>query len=389
MLSKSKYRSTRSFCLGLAVLALQALAYAPAAQAEGYGFAAPGGYGLKVYRANYALYPYVQVYFRTFDQNQQPLVNLNDQNIGLMVKGKSYDPTKHQYFIQSLRQRQEAIRTVIVLDASISMLNANRTIEGSPFHRALQAAARYIDGKRSQDEIAVLAIRDTKEGYELISNFERDGNAVARRLADIKVDGKKTRLYDSVGAAMQLCGMTSQGSESSTASVIASCSIIAFSDGQDDGSALSREELNGRITALPVPVPIYSVAYSRLSTEYFKNLESLSKNSFGIYYPVGEAMDRMTQIVEQIQNILLSDYVVTFLSYIPVDGEQHALKLGVEYPSGSGKYNYDSGHFEAIEAPLQVTAVKDAMAQLSAVLKPLPDANPFYSTSPAGAPAAR
>ncbi|WP_217995060.1 hypothetical protein [Methylogaea oryzae] len=138
--------------------------------ADGYGFAAPGGYGLKVYRTNYALYPYVQVYFRTFDQNQQPLVNLNELNVGLMVKGKSYDVAKRQYVIQPLRQRQEAVRTVLVLDASKSMA-------GAPFNAALEAAVRYIAGKRPQDEIAVLSIRDTKEGYDVVSNFERDGNA--------------------------------------------------------------------------------------------------------------------------------------------------------------------------------------------------------------------
>lgn len=386
MLRKPKSRSLRSFCLGLAALAL---AYTPMSGAEGYGFAAPGGFGLKVYQANYSLYPYVQVYFRTFDPNQQPLVNLNELNIGLMVKGKSYDPAKRQYFVQTLRQRQEAVRTVIVLDASKSMA-------GAPFDTALRAAARYIDGKRPQDEIAVLSIRDTKEGYDLVSNFERDGGAVARRLADIKVDGKKTRLYDSVAAAMQLCGMSAQGSESSAANYVASCSVIVFSDGRDEGSALSREELNGRITNLKIPVPIYSVAYSKSSKDYFKNLESLSKNSFGVYYLVGEAMDRMTQIMEQIQNILLSDYVLTFLSYLPVDGEQHALKLGVEYPSGSGKFTYDASSFEAIQPP-PVPALQAAVAQLSGVLKPLPDGNPYFAApaavpampAPAGIPAAR
>jgi surface polysaccharide O-acyltransferase-like enzyme len=60
-----------------------------------------------------------------------------------------------------------------------------------------------------------------------------------------------------------------------------------------------------------LPIPIYSLAYSRTSNAYFKNLESLSKNSFGIYYLVGETVARMQPIVEEIQNILQSDYVVT------------------------------------------------------------------------------
>ncbi len=350
---------------------------------EGPGPALPGGYSLKIYRVDSALYPFVQVYFRTFDQTQQPLVNLNEMNIGLMIKGRAYDPTKRQYAIQSLRQRQEAIRTVLVLDTSKSMA-------GPPFEAALRAAARFIDSKRPQDEVAVLTIRDTKDGYEVVSQFERDKSALARRLADIKASGQKTRLYDSIGAAMQMCGLTAQGSVTpSPSNYIVSCAVVVFSDGRDDGSALSREELNARITSLTIPIPVYSLAYSKIEKKYFKNLEAISKNSFGIYYLVGEAIERMTPIVEQIQNILQSDYVVTFRSYIPVDGEEHVFKLGVEYPSGSGKYTYESARFEAIEAP-PVGEIQQLIAQLDKRIPKLQDNNPYFETpakqTPTGVP---
>jgi hypothetical protein len=85
----------------------------------------------------------------------------------------------------------------------------------------------------------------------------------------------------------------------------------------------------------------------------------------------------MQRVVEEIQNILQSDYVVTFRSYVPVDGEQHSIKVGVEYPSGSGKFSYDSGTFEAIEPP-PVPAVKDALEMLNQKIPALPDANPYF-----------
>lgn len=362
----------------MAVVFLMSVGLCGTARAGGLGFGVQGGYGLKIYQVNYALYPFVQVYFRTFDQNQQPLVNLNEMNIGLMVKGRSYDPMKRQYSIQSMRQRQEATRSVLVLDASKSMA-------GPPFEAVLRAAARFIDSKRPQDEVAILAIRDTKEGYQLVSQFDRDIGALARRLADVRADGKKTRLYDSLGAAMQMCGMTAQGSVMPTAeNYVVSCSVVVFSDGQDDSSALSREELNSRITSLSIPIPVYSLAYSRINTQYFKNLEAISKNSFGIYYTVGETVDRMQRIVEEIQNIVQSDYVVTFRSSVPVDGEEHAFKLGVEYPSGSGKFTYDSARFEAIETP-PVAGVVQQMEQVSRQMPPLPPGvEPYFDKTPTG-----
>lgn len=348
------------------------------------GASDPGGYGLKIYKVNSGLYPYVQVYFRTFDKEQQPLVNLNAMNVGLMVKGKAYDPAKRQYQINSIRQRQEATRSVLILDASKSMA-------GAPFETALKAAARYIDSKRPQDEVAILSIRDDpKTGYDIVSEFERDPGALGRRLVDVKADGKKSRIYDSIGAAMQMCGMAAQGSVTPSAeNYIVSCSIVVFSDGLDEGSALSREELNGRITSLNIPIPVYSLAYTKQS-KYFKNLESISKNSFGIYYLIGETIDRMQQTVEQIQNIIQSDYVLMFRSVIPVDGEEHAIKVGVEYPSGSGKFTYENAKMEAIEPP-PVPAIMQEMQRLDSLVTPLPEGGTPYFDRPAeaaGAPKA-
>jgi len=338
---------------------------------------AAGNYGIKIFKTESALYPFVQIYFRTFDQDQQPLVNLNELNIGLMVKGRSYDPMKRQYFIQSLAQREEATRSVLVLDGSGSM-------RGRPFEASLRAATQFIDSKRPQDEIGILLINDTKEGYELVSSFDRDPGVLGRRLADVRATAKNTRLYDSVGAALEMCGMSAQGSNSpGIENYIVSCSILVFSDGKDEGSALTRQELMTRITGLPIPPPIYSLAYTNTSSRYFKNLEALSKNSFGKYYLIGETYNRMQRVVDEIQNILRNDYVVTFRAYVPVDGEEHAYKLGVDYPSRSGKYIYQSAHFEAIEPP-PVEAINQAMAKLSGYLPELPDNNPYFSRQGSG-----
>ncbi len=368
-----------AFLVAIAAL----VSFSTAVPAQGYGFAAPGGYGLKIYKTNYSLYPFVQVYLRTFDSEMQPLVNLNERNIGLMVKGRPYDPMKRQYGVQSIRQREEATRSVLVIDASGSMA---ATKGQDPFDDALKAAVRFIESKRPQDEVAVLAIRDTKDGYEVVSQFERDEKALARRIADIRADGMKTRLYDTIGAALQMCAMSAQGSVRG-GNYIVSCSIVVMSDGKDEGSSVTRDELMARITNLPIPVPIYSLAYSRTDPSFFKNLEALSKNSFGIYYNVGETTEQMQRIVEAIQNILQSDYVVMFRSYIEPDGERYNVKIGVEYPSGSGKYIYDDASFEAIQPP-PIPEVIEMIQMLDQKIPAVPDSNPYWDSPALTAPTA-
>jgi Mg-chelatase subunit ChlD len=368
---KNGVLSTKHLLIALSATLFTALTLSTTVSAD----ADPGGYGLKIYKVESGLYPYVQVYFRTFDGNQLPLVNLNELNVGLMVKGKSYNPAKRQYRINSIRQRQEATRSVLILDTSSSMA-------GVPFETAGRAVMHYIESKRPQDEIAILSINDkgNKTGYNIVSEFERDNGALARRLANIRADGKQSRIYDTIGAAMQMCGMSSQGSVSAgQGGYIISCSIVVLSDGKDEGSALSREELNARISALSIPVPIYSLAYTK-NTKDFKNLESISKNSFGVYYLIGESVERMQPTVEQIQNILQSDYVLTFRSAIPVDGEEHAIKVGVEYPSGSGKFTYESTKMEAIEPP-PAPAILNSIGELNKLIPPLAVGDtPYFDT---------
>lgn len=352
----------------LSLLAVCITSFTAGAQSSG----TLDGYAFKIFKVESGLYPFVQVYFRTFDQDMRPLVNLNERNMGIMVKGRSYDMGKRQYAIQSLQVRDEAVRTVFVIDCS-------KTMAGVPFESALEAAARFIDAKRPQDQVAIIAVRDGDDGYELISNFERDYAALGRRLADLRADGQTTRLYDAIGAGLQMCGMVSQGN-SEGGQFIVSNSIIVFSDGKDEGSALSRENLTTRISELSVPIPIYSLAYSRIGNEYLKNLEALSKISFGIYFPIEDSMERITRSVEEIQHILKNDYVLTFRSYLPVDGEEHALKVGVEYPSNSGRMMYQDAKFEAIEPP-PVEAVLKQQQAASKHLPKLEDGDP-YLTNP-------
>jgi len=334
---------------GIAMLFLLAV-LAGAAQAQ-----SGSGYGLKVFRADASLYPFVQVYMRTFDREMNPLVNLNELNLGIMVDGRSYDPMKRQYVVQTVANRNDAVRAVFVIDTSISM-------RGTPFNAALEAAARFIDAKRPQDQVAVIALEDSATGYRVVSEFERDPGALARRLADLEANGQQSRVYDAIAAAMAMAASSGQGQPGQLSNV-ASTSIIVFSDGKDEGSALARSDLMNRIGTLSIPVPIYSLGYTTADASTLLNLDALSRATFGSYTDISDNPGRMTPIVEGLHRIMQNDYVVTFRSYVPVDGDSHNLKVGLEYPSRSGQIQYESTTFEAISPP-PVQAITEARAAL-------------------------
>ena len=308
------------------------------------GSAGAQGYGLKIFRVESALYPFVHVYMRTFDQEMNPLVNLNVLNIGVMVEGRAYDPRKKQYLIQPLKGREEATRSILVLDT-------NKALKGPDFEAMVRAAARFIDAKRPQDQVALLALDNSGEGYSLLSNFDREPSILGRRLADLQPRSDKTRLYDGVAAAMQMAGSAVGGDSSSDVDYVVSTSIVVLGSGRDDDSAINRSDLMTRISGLKIPAPIYCLGFGAPETKEQRNLQALAKNSFGKHYPIGGAHDTITRSIEDIQHIMQSDYVLTFRAYIPVDGGRHNVKIGVEYPTGSGIMYYDTSSFEAIEPP--------------------------------------
>jgi hypothetical protein len=351
----------------------------------GTGATGQQGYGLKIFRVESALYPFVHVYMRTFDQEMNPLVNLNVLNIGVMVEGRAFDPKKKQYQIQSIHNREEAIRSILVLDT-------NKNMKGPDFEAMIRAAARCIDAKRPQDQVALIALDNSSEGYTVLSNFDREPGILGRRLADLQPRGERTRVYDGVAGAMQLAGGVGAGSGSSSeVDYIVSTSIIVLGSGKDDDSAVSRSDLMTRISSLKIPVPIYALCFTGKDGKDQRDLQALAKNSFGKYYPIGATYDTITRSVEDIQNIMQSDYVLTFRSPIPVDGGRHNVKIGVEYPTGSGIMYYDTSMFETIEPPT-FPRILEAQQKLDKAIPALKNEelylrNPFVPV--AAAPAVR
>jgi hypothetical protein len=251
---------------------------------------------------------------------------------------------------------------------------------------------KYVEVKRPSDQIAVIAIRDTDQGYELASGFEKDPTLLYQRIADIKCDGQKTRLYDAVAGAMELCSTASQGGANNGGSEHAVLNtIVVLSDGNDEGSAVARDELMNRIGQMPIPIPIFSLAYSNKSKAEFGNLEALSKGSFGRYW-THEDSQSFAATVQKIHQINRADYVVTFRAYQEVDGGKHPLKVGISYPSNTGRFVYGDGEFEAIDSPAKyVQEARLVYEQLQANFPMLSNQCPYVggcgSATPAPAPA--
>ena len=307
---------------------------------------APGTYRFEIYHVNYGFYPIVQAYFRTWDDKLEPIPSLTPMSIGLQVQGRNYDPAKsipaHQYGIETIERRSEGFRTVIVLDAS-------GTMKGAPFEDARTAITRFIEAKRPVDQVAVIAIRDEAGGYELVSGFQTNPTILYGLIGDIKCDGQTTRLYDATVAALKMCGTAAKCDVVAMDYAVLS-TIIVLSDGKDEGSSVSKDALLNRIGELPIPIPIHSVAFTSKDREHLLNIEALSLATFGRHWDLDDTQ-KLARTMQDIHHINRSDFVVTFRSYVPVDGDSHTFRIGVEYPYGSGSFLFRPGSFDAMDSP--------------------------------------
>ena len=77
---------------------------------------------------------------------------------------------------------------------------------------------------------------------------------------------------------------------------------------------------------------------------------------------------------------------MTFRSYVPVDGESHTFRVGIEYPSGSGSFLFSPGSFDAIDSPAVFNpALKEHYMGILEQYPALPQ-GPFGSAAPVAPP---
>lgn len=330
-----------------------------------------GTYGLKIYNVNSAFYPFVMVYFRTMDIKKNPLVNLTPFNMGLMVEGKAYDHYKKQFYIETLKDRTEGIRTTFIIDCSASMW-------GQSFSNAITALNSYIKLKAPSDEIAVIAITND---IEIISPFTKDKQKLELLVRDLKPTGSSTRLYDAIARAIQMSYTAPASISTDGTEYTVLHNIVALTDGIDTGSLVSHETVLNKLLASPRPIPIYALGYSSDARALnLSKLMLLTEASYGRFWTINDG-SMLTRIMDEIISINRHDYVLTFRSYLPVDGKKHNLKVMVNY---EGRVHFDSQDFETMEVPLFSDQMRRAKMSLDRRIPLLGDNNPYLSSTMSG-----
>ena len=168
----------------------------------------------------------VDLYVRVLTEYGSPIRNLQSQDLEVWQDDERIDVDKLS--VRSLDTTGRGITVVLAIDAS-------GTMRGEPFARAREAAISFLDQLRPEDRVAILTF---SEDINIVSRFGAQRAETRQALRDLEIDIARSRhplLFDGAFRALDLIR--------TAPAIPRRAFVILFSDGKDDGSDRTRNEV--------------------------------------------------------------------------------------------------------------------------------------------------
>ena len=194
--------------------------------------------------------------------------------------------------VETFDATDSPLSAVLVLDVSGSML--------FKIEEARRSAHAFVNALKADDEVALLAFNSTTVGWV---PFTRQREPIHSAIDATRTEGE-TALYDATGQALRRLKALKRRK-----------AVILFTDGEDNRSRLSVDQVVGMARASEVS--IYSVAQGldeRTTLRAF--LDQLADQTGGRSYFIG-SIEKLSETFGQILRELKSQY---FLTYTPRAG---------------------------------------------------------------------
>ncbi len=159
--------------------------------------------------------------------------------------------------------------------AYVFLVDVSRSLASEQFEQMRAALARWISDLTPDDRAAILSFGD---GCRSEADFTADREALNKALATLGPTDETTSLHLALERALELGHRQDPGLPSRRVAVV-------LTDGRDEGSGLSAEDVARRIGEQPMP--IYAIGYSRLQPanrqRYLDVLHRFAQLSGGLF----------------------------------------------------------------------------------------------------------
>ncbi len=263
---------------------------------------------VQVHQVDVSRYPDITVYFTIFNVRNLPIVGARKEQITLQEDGRIIP----DFELASAETTGQKMNISILLDVSGSM-KAEMKLEAAK--SALKAFFQELD---PTTEISLITFADSATTLHPFGKTVENWDEVIRR---VSAEGTQTILYDAVYEGLkQLAGQAP-----------ARKAIVLLTDGKDEGSVTTLEDVVRLVSDLGVP--IFSIAFGSDADQ--RVLSRLARISGGISLTATDPAD-LIYLYSLISQQLASQYAVTYMTS--------------QYP-GTGRHivmiTYQSGEIEA------------------------------------------
>lgn len=269
---------------------------------------ASGDLLLRVGQIRSEAFPIVVAYVTVADDRGLPIEGLVSTDFDLFEEGEEIQ----DFQVVPVSASEEGISLILALDVSASM-------QGVPLEQAQAAAKTFLAGLGETDQVAFLTFATQ---VEQISDFTFDREALNEVISSASAEGW-TVLNEAAYEAATLAGILPPGRKA----------IVVLTDGVDTESALVLDDAIEQ--AQGQNVPVYTIGMG--TSAQADPLERLSYLTGGWYLEAPTPAE-LTDRFQMVSNQLRWQYMISYVSLLPADDQEHSLIVEATYKGETSRY---------------------------------------------------
>ncbi len=205
---------------------------------------------------------------------------------------------------------KEPVAFTVLVDISGSM-------KGAPHTEQIASVGALVEALRPDDRMALISFGDQAM---LRQDFTNDKSVLQGILQALAADNQQTVLFQAIELALQI---NQRGGDFPKRRV-----IIAMSDGKDEGSGITLDDLTSPLREKRIPV--YAFGYTRTDAEHLNTLNRLAGITQGMYSRVMQPSD-FVESYKKITAVILGAYVLRLCCPADIPRGPHEIQLTLRY----------------------------------------------------------
>ncbi|MES0491660.1 MAG: VWA domain-containing protein [Leptospirales bacterium] len=233
-----------------------------------------------------------------------PIGDLNETHFEVYESGRKVNYIQ----VESGKLQKQPKHLVLLIDAS-------RSLDKRAFELQIAAVRAFIEGLNENDRVAIISFED-KVVVHCAFTTSREQMQIC--INSIRRGGMNTVLYDAVEEAWSLIEKNSEERNS----------VILFTDGKEEGSSVTLNDLLTKTTKVRLPVFIVGTGQKSELTE----LARLSHLSGGEIYHTTEK-ENIGKIYKLLNSLLNGTYIIRYRSNMELSGSGGLTTLEIRFHS--------------------------------------------------------